>query len=465
MKRIISILLVVTMAISMFLITGCSKKTNDDETVRISVGAWPAVEGKALERYNDFKVRFEEKFPNVVIEPSTWLFDRQSFYAKAAGGQLPTVSSCGLTEIGTLLESGYIEDVSDGLKRAGYYDLIDKRFLDVIEEDGYVAGIPSSCYTLGIAYNVSLFKEAGLMNEDGTPKAPTTWEELAETAKIIKEKTGKAGVVFPTSSNCGGWYFTPLAWSFGTEFMKKNEDGKWIATFNSPECIAALQYIKDLKWKYDVLPSGVLVDNEELNKQFASGSAAMSIAPSNFPAKVKKYGIKNEDIGMFGIPRGPERHVTLLGGGVRIIPKGATAEQIDACIEWLAFVGEVAPYINDESKAALDSSYEIMSENGDHIGIKTMSAWGGNSEYDKYVDGLINKYRSVEENYYKLYNDSLTNQELEIQPEEPVCAQELYALLDNCMQEVLGDKNADCAKIIENAARQFQVNYLDKYAE
>ena len=42
--------------------------------------------------------------------------------------------------------------------------------------------------------------------------------------------------------------------------MKKGDDGKWKATFNSPEAANALQYIKDLKWKYDVLPTNTLVN-------------------------------------------------------------------------------------------------------------------------------------------------------------------------------------------------------------
>ena len=62
------------------------------------------------------------------------------------------------------------------------------------------------------------------MEADGTPKQPKDWYEMAEFAKTIKEKTGKAGLVLPTSANNGGWIFTPIAWSFGVEFMKKNEE-------------------------------------------------------------------------------------------------------------------------------------------------------------------------------------------------------------------------------------------------
>ena len=58
----------------------------------------------------------------------------------------------------------------------------------------------------------------------------------------------------------------------------------------------------------------------------------------------------------------------------------------------------------------------------------------------------------------KLYNDK---ENLEFQAEEPVDAQALYALLDTCIQEVLTNKDADCASLIKKAASDFQKNNLD----
>ncbi len=46
-------------------------------------------------------------------------------------------------------------------------------------------------------------------------------------------------------------------------------------------------------------------------------------------------------------------------------------------------------------------------------------------------------------------------------PEEPICAQELYGILDGCIQEVLTNKDADCAALLEKANSDFQSNYLD----
>ena len=180
------------------------------------------------------------KNTDFVIQPDNWSFDLKSFYAKAAGGQIPIVYSTNFTEVSQIISAGYSADLTKELKKQGLYDKMSKDVLDVVSKDGKVYAFPYAAYVLGLAYNVDLFEKAGLMNEDGTPKQPKDWNELAEFAVKIKNATGVPGFIFPTANNVGGWIFTSVAWSYGTEFMKKDGD-KWKATFDSPEAAEALQ--------------------------------------------------------------------------------------------------------------------------------------------------------------------------------------------------------------------------------
>ena len=50
---------------------------------------------------------------------------------------------------------------------------------------------------------------------------------------------------------------------------------------------------------------------------------------------------------------------------------------------------------------------------------------------------------------------------MNIHAEPEVCAQELYSILDSCIQQVLQDQNADIPSILEKAANDYQINYLD----
>lgn len=71
---------------------------------------------------------------------------------------------------------------------------------------------------------------------------------------------------------------------------------------------------------------------------------------------------------------------------------------------------------------------------------------------------LIEEYRNVDEKHLASYNDQSG---VEYQVEEPICAQELYSILDSCIQEVLTNVNVDCAELLEKAAADFQQNFLD----
>lgn len=294
--RIVALTAVFALAVGTFV--GCDRRnaTEDEKgRTRVSV-SWPQKQGAALDNAEAKKSTFEAQNPDVIIEKESWTFDIKTFYAKAAGGQLPTVFAVPFTEVPQMIASGYCADINDVLKKRGYEGKFSPLVLDLVSKDDKVYAFPFEAYMLGLAYNTDMLKAAGLMEEDGTPKQPKDWYEVAEFAQKIKSATGKPGFVFPTAGNSGGWIFTCLAWSFGTKFMEQGENGKWKATFNSPEAAEALQYIKDLKWKYDVLPANTLVDHAEYYKTFSIGNAGMCIAAGDVPLFVSKYGYATRGI-------------------------------------------------------------------------------------------------------------------------------------------------------------------------
>lgn len=449
------------LAVSCF--SGCGKKANDkDEQGRtiLSVGEWPSKEGTELDNQNAKKARFEEANSDVVIQPDMWTFDRKTFYAKAAGGQLPGYFRVGFTEIAEIINSEYSADLTDVVKKRGYEGMFNPDVLEVIStEDGRIMALPQSAYVLGLAYDTELFKAAGLMEADGTPKQSKDWNEVAEFAVKIKEATGQPGIVLNTSNKSGGWIFTAIAWSFGVDFMEKDENGKWQATFNTPECAEALQWVKDLKWKYDVVPSNTLVNSEEAYKLFATGNGAMLITAGDIAGKVAKYGMKPDSLGMMAMPAGPKRHVTLLGGSLRCVNPVATEAQIDAAIRW--HETENTFEVTDEYITNIRKDRERETSEGMLVGIKNMSTWSSQAPSLQALNAMIDEYANSNPNHVKLYNEFVADCPAEIQAEEPVCCQELYEILDACIQEVLSNKDADCAELLKKANTDFQKNYLD----
>lgn len=457
-KKIVSMLIVSSVAVGACASCGNTSGSNSGK-VRVVVDHWPSTEGTELDTLTGYKEGFEKENPNVEIVPDTWKFDLKSFYPKAEAGMLPNVCLVTITEIDKLIDGGYALDLTDELKEYGFYDKMNESIRELVSKDGRVYAVPNEAYAFGITYNVEMFKKAGLVEADGTPKQPKTWEELAEFAVKIKEATGKPGFVMCTTDNCGGWMLTNIAWSYGVDFMEQAEDGTWKATFNTDEMVQALQYVKDLRWKYDVLPANILIGWEEELKTFAVGDAAMALcAPER--AVFAKYEMKPEQYGMLGIPAGPAKRVTLVGGNLRVLSNKTNPEQVDAAFKWIDYSGNGCRF-DDVAKEALEKNIKAEIENGTAIGIKGLSVWTEGSEKVAYQNKLIDDNINMDPNSVKYYNESLIDGSIELQPEEPVCAQDLYGLLDNCIQKVLNDKDADCKEIIERANEEFQVNYLN----
>lgn len=435
---------------------GCGK---DDGRVKLKVGNWPdETKAEQLADKNRVKDEFMEKYPDIEIIGDTYGFDTKSFVMKAAAHQLPTMFTTYFTEISTIIKNGYAADLTDALKENGWYDSMNPELRELVTgQDGRVYGIPTEAYAQGLYINKKLFKEAGLVNEDGSIKVPQTYEELGEFAQTIKEKTGKAGFLFPTTNNCGGWHFLNIAWAFGVEFEEQAEDGSWKATFDTQEARDALQFVKDLQWKYKALPDDTVIDLDKLNQYFGTYQGAMMFMnpPGKFP---EKYGTDIADIYACAMPAGPKGRFSQMGGNLYMFVSDATKEQIDAGLKWLQYTG-YSPELTDDQMESLSLTYADNRNNGAVVLDKDAFNVWTNPETIEKKNNLRKEYTNVDPDDYANY---YAFEGVTIKPEPAACAQELYAVLDACVQEVITNENADVDKLITDAAHDFQVNHLDK---
>lgn len=447
------------MTTSAVMLTGCrsgnSSSGGNNGEVSVSISDWPTTE-PGLSMQNEKKDKFEAENPNIKIVPDTWTFDLQTFYPKAAAGLLPNQFSAYYSEIENLINTGYLADVTDVAKEMGIYDKLNPTVREIAEKDGRLYAIPNDSYAEGIVVNMDMLKQAGYIEADGTPHQPKDWYELAEMAQKIKQVTGKPGFVLPTAANNGGWLFTQIAWGFGVNFMEK-KDGKWTATFNTNECVEALQYVKDLKWKYDCLPSDIIVDGTAYGKIFATGGAAMTFGSGGgTPKMVINYDMDKEDLGMVAIPAGPKGRYALMGGMLICISNKTNQDQQRAIFKWLNLTD-----ISETEKESYKTSQQTFIDKGIQVGPRILSSFTDSSPRQAFYDEWREQNVNVNEANFKLYNDSLNDPSITLRAEEPRCAQDLYGILDGCLQQVLQDKNADCRAILEEANKNFQEQYLN----
>ncbi|MFS8047464.1 extracellular solute-binding protein [Rhizobium sp. BR 314] len=112
--------------------------------------------------------------------------------AQFAAGDPPDIVTIHQSVLADYQSKGLIMPLDDLLKSVGVApsDFTDAS-LGGVTKDGKIYGLPIDNWTMLFHINMDLFKQAGLVNADGTPKLPTSAEELLAQAKQFREKTGK----------------------------------------------------------------------------------------------------------------------------------------------------------------------------------------------------------------------------------------------------------------------------------
>lgn len=170
-------------------------------------------------------------------------------------------------------------------------------FLDeTVRINGKTLGLPFEGCLLVIAYREDLFDKHGL-------SAPKTLAQHLENAKALQDKAGVYGVSMMGKRGQPVFYeYMPYMYGFGGSFF----DANMKPTVNSPECVAALEYMIALS-KY--APRGVTSFGwEESATEFLQGNTGMALLftdwlPTlNDPASGKVAGLWN----FAAVPAGPK---------------------------------------------------------------------------------------------------------------------------------------------------------------
>lgn len=112
--------------------------------------------------------------------------------AQFASGDAPDIVTIHESVLSDYQSKNLLMPLDDVLKSAG---VTTDQFTDAAREgatkDGKIYGLPIDTWTMLYHVNMDLFKQAGLVNADGTPIFPKSPEELLAQAEQFKQKTGK----------------------------------------------------------------------------------------------------------------------------------------------------------------------------------------------------------------------------------------------------------------------------------
>lgn len=195
----------------------------------------------------------------------------QNLQAEAATGSYPAVVQIGWAFLDYFSNNFSYTSPQDAIDK---FDSEDSTFLSdnflpnvlnlAVNSKGDQVGIPYSLSNPVLYINKDLLKEAGV-SEDG----PATWEEVAQFAKAVKEKTGKYG--FYMQEPADFWAQQALIESNGASMLTKDADGKAQASFASDEGAEAMQLVADMVKEGSALHVGW----DEGCQSFIDGNCAM----------------------------------------------------------------------------------------------------------------------------------------------------------------------------------------------
>ena len=301
MKKIISLLLVLAMALTLAACGGNAAPAATEAPKADAPAATqaPAADGekttvtmiaaqygpKTADWWADFEKKFEAANENIdlVVDCVSWNDIYTVVNTRIANGQAPDLLN--IDVFADFQADGLLLPASDWVSEETYAKFYPS-FLEQSVVDGTVWAVPDLASARALYYNKDILDAANV-------DVPTTWEELKAACEAIKASNPDVypwGVDMTTDE--GQACFAYYAWNNGGGFV--DADNNW--ALNSAENVEAVNFVVDL------IKSGLTntdPTNEtryDLQEMFASGKLAMMIGPN----QISKYCEENGGIN-FGV--------------------------------------------------------------------------------------------------------------------------------------------------------------------
>ncbi|CCN36229.1 putative ABC transporter, substrate binding protein (Sugar) [Vibrio nigripulchritudo SO65] len=164
------------------------------------------------ERLQEIAERFNKKHPEhkVTVETVPYKTVVESLPVQLASGKGPDIAQ--ITDFGGL--NKFYLDISKYVDKA-YFEREYGRVLDYLRvegQDNAIFGYSNGISLGGAFVNLTLFEQAGI----AIPKEGATWDEWAEAARKVRDKTKVGAAMFMDRS---GHRFAALATSYGAELV------------------------------------------------------------------------------------------------------------------------------------------------------------------------------------------------------------------------------------------------------
>ena len=229
-----------------------------------------------------------------------------------AGGTAPDVVYVNFRNSASYAQQGFLLPLDDDLKREpAVLAHINPTLLPILRDAGrgHIYSVPYLAVVQALYYRKDMFQAAGLDPD----KPPATWDEFyADAQALTDQPKGVWGFEFAEDFSDTAYYWINFLWQAGGEAVRRNSQGKWVAAFNTPEGVTALEFYKKLmtapwKGKDGKTYIGVAGHSSTMGPDRAAGKVAMwfQYQSTVIANQADATQISPSVVGIAPMPKGP----------------------------------------------------------------------------------------------------------------------------------------------------------------
>jgi len=267
---------IIVLCLLSLLLVSCSPGKHSGNVASAEIRFWNGFTGPDGATMEKIVQQFErETGIRVKMQIIPWSTYYDKLLLSLAYGGAPDVFICHANRIAEFARYGVFRPLDDLIEADRDFDPSD--FLPNIWKAGQYAGkqvgLPLDCHPQGLYYNLKLFREAGIVDAQGNPKPPETWEEFLDAARRLTKDKDRDG--------------RPDQWGFAFTWLRTNwitfisqhggsilSPGLKRATLAEPPAVRATQQMCDIITRYGVAPKPEGFDSW---MGFRQGRVAMAI--------------------------------------------------------------------------------------------------------------------------------------------------------------------------------------------
>lgn len=338
MKKVLALILAVVLVGSLF--AGCGQKpasepaeatagekaeqspadsqgASNSEVTQLSL--WHYFSGSDVDIFNSVIDDFNKSQGKIVVKSEFVPRDEllKQYTIGLVADKLPDIGMIDNPDQASFNAMGLFEDITDKVNGWGGTDQFYEGPMKSAIYEGKVYGLPHNSNCLALWYDVDMLKAANV-------EVPQTWDELTAAAKKLT-KPGVYGLAISAPKNEEGTFqYLPFLLSSGAD----------IEHLDSPESIKSMTFLSNLVKDGSMSKEVINWTQSDVEKQFATGKAAMMInGPWNIPSVKQDAPDKNWAVAK--VPK-DAKFSSVLGGENFGIIKGHKVDEAWEALKYIA---------------------------------------------------------------------------------------------------------------------------------